>query len=99
MYHNENMALRIPPKRDPNQKDKMWWYCIDGDTSHYQLGRLVARLSVEERLFQVWVWLYLADDQGKIRYVSTVALSWLGLLFPVVFAFLAQSPYLPPSCR
>lgn len=34
MYYNENMALRIPPKRDPNQKDKTWWYCIDGDTSH-----------------------------------------------------------------
>ncbi|KAI4224887.1 MAG: hypothetical protein L6R36_004339 [Xanthoria steineri] len=34
MYHNENMALRVPPKRDPNQKEKTWWYCIDGDTSH-----------------------------------------------------------------
>ena len=37
---------------------------------YYKLDRLVARLSVEERLFQIWVWLYLADDQGKIRYVS-----------------------------
>lgn len=34
MFHNENMALRVPPKRDPNHKDKMWWYCIDGDTTY-----------------------------------------------------------------
>ncbi|KAL8808870.1 MAG: hypothetical protein Q9223_003799 [Gallowayella weberi] len=33
LYHNENLALRVPLNQNPNEKVKTWWYPIDGDTS------------------------------------------------------------------